>query len=647
MTTRRLVLAPLLLAAAACSNATASGTPEDAYRRGVAALEQGRPRTARIEFLNAIQANPRDGRARVMQARTYLALGDGTAAEAEINRARESGVPIPQLNHLMAHALLLQGDAQRAIIETQGSAPEHSAYAARIRGRAYMALGDNGRAAAEFDRAAAAAPRDSALWTDIARLRRSTGEIAGSLEAADRAVAADPRNVEALTLRGELTRSQYGLAAAVPWFDRALEIDPDNVLALLERATTFGDLGRMRDMLADTRRVLELSSGNAVAYYLQAMLAARARDFALAHSIYQRTNGRLDHTPAGMLLASAIDYETGNVERAVRRLRGLVAMQPGNRKARRLLAAAQWRAGDAAGTVETLRPLAERPDADSYALSLIGRALARQGDVQAAANFLARAALPQQRALTALNLRQVDDAQFTAIRRAAAERPNDASSQIMLISALLGRGLGGEALARARRLQAAHPGAPDSHVLVGDALGQGGDFAGAAEQYRKAANIAFTEPVAMRLIEALDRSGRRALAENVLRLFIQQNPRNVHAQIVAAGRYMQVRNWAEAIRIYEGLRRRLGDGDATILNNLAWAYAEEGDFGRAIPVARRAWDLDRSNPATADTLGWLLFRSGGTNRAEGLLLLQQAARGAPSDAEIRRHLEQARGGGSA
>jgi tetratricopeptide (TPR) repeat protein len=77
-----------------------------------------------------------------------------------------------------------------------------------------------------------------------------------------------------------------------------------------------------------------------------------------------------------------------------------------------------------------------------------------------------------------------------------------------------------------------------------------------------------------------------------------------------------------------------------MLNNLAWAYSEQGDHARAIPLARKAWSLDRDNPATADTLGWILFKSG-TDRAEGLALLQRAARGAPSDADIRRHLEAA------
>ncbi|MDP8913216.1 MAG: tetratricopeptide repeat protein, partial [Pseudomonadota bacterium] len=173
------------------------------------------------------------------------------------------------------------------------------------------------------------------------------------------------------------------------------------------------------------------------------------------------------------------------------------------------------------------------------------------------------------------------------------------------------------------------------------ALGMRGDFAGAAEQYRKAANLAFTEPTAMRMIEALERSGQAAAAAHVLEIFLQQNPRSVPAQLLAANAYLRGRNWPAAIQAYEGLRRRLGDRDAAMLNNLAWAYSEQGDYERAIPLARRAWALDKSNPATADTLGWLLIKSG-RNKAEGLVLLERAARGAPTDAEIRRHLIAAR-----
>ncbi len=630
---------PLCLALLCTACSTESEGPADPYARGVAALDAGDARTARIEFLNAIKRNPQNSAARIMQARAYLALSDGVAAEAEVRRARELGVTRDHSRPLMAHALLLQGRTKDALAELEGAA---GPYAERIRGRALALLGDQKGAAEAYSRAIALGPRDDKIWTDFARFRRSGGDIAGALDAIGRAVTLNPRNAEALTLHGELTRSQYGLRAAIPWFDRAIEIDPDDVNARLERAATLGDLGEMRAMLAETRKVLSLSRGNAVAYYLQAMLAARARKFTLARSLYQRTAGKLDDQPAVMLLAGGIDYQTGNFPQAVTRLSRLVELQPDNRKARKLLAAAHWRSGDARSAVATLAPIADRPDADSYTLTLMGKALAKLGDAKAASLYLTRAAQPARQATTALFDEPVDAATLAEFRDTADSNPDEAQPQIRLIRALLATGQGAEALQRARRLQSRNPGAPDAHILVGDSLGIQGNFAAAAEAYRKAANIAFSEPVAMRLIEALDRSGQREAAGNVLHLFLQQNPRSSSAQLLAGGRHMQARQWREAIALYEDLRRRLGDSDAAMLNNLAWAYSELGNYDRALPLARKAWSLDKSNPATTDTLGWLLYKSG-ENRAQGLALLEQAARGAPSDKQIRAHVTAARG----
>jgi tetratricopeptide (TPR) repeat protein len=629
-----------LVLSALLSLAACSGGGGDAYQRGLVAFNAGDVRTARVELLNALEADPANRAARIMQARVDLLLGDGLAAESEVARARQAGAPAAETAHLLAHARLLQGDARAALAETALAASAHRAYASRIEGRAHMALGDEANARAALNRALALAPNDSDVWTDVARFRRGSGDLAGALEAADRAVAARPTNVEALVLHGVLTRSQYGLAAAIPWFDQAIAVDERNVEALLERAATLGDLGRMSEMLADARAVHRLTGGHRTAYYLEAVLAARARNFQLARSLWTRTGGAFDNVPAGRLLLSAIDFETGNEEQAARRLTALVAEQPRNRRARRLLAAAQWRMGDSNAVASTLRPIADLPDADSYSLSLIGRAMVRLGDNAAGALYLARASRPQPGSLASLET--LSEGEFAAVRAAALENPANGPAQVRLVAALMARREVGEAVARARRLQAASPGAPEVHILLGDALGISGNFAEAAQAYRHAANLAFTENVALRLIDALERSGQGEAADNVLGLFVQQNPRSIPGLILLGGRAMHRRDWPFAINVYESLRRRIGDNDATILNNLAWAYAESGETGRAVPLARRAWALARDNPATADTLGWLLFKNG--NRAEGLALLQRAARGAPSDADVRRRLSEARAG---
>jgi tetratricopeptide (TPR) repeat protein len=317
----------------------------------------------------------------------------------------------------------------------------------------------------------------------------------------------------------------------------------------------------------------------------------------------------------------------------------LLILQPDNAKARRLLASGQWRLGDAAGAIATLRPLADRADADSYVLTLMGEALAKQGDRAGASTYFAKAAQPRQAASVLSG--PVPDDQLAALRAAAAASPGDAGAQIQLIRALLGRGVGAEALARARRLEADNPGAPDAHMLAGDALGVAADWRAAAEAYRRAADIAFNEPVALRLIEALRNAGDGAGAARVLALYLRQNPDSVAALTVAGNDWLAAGDWTRAIAAFERVRARIGDRDALLLNNLAWAYSEAGDYDRALPLAARAWSLDRRNPATADTLGWLLYKSG-HDRLRGLALLQQAARAAPADAAISGHLAAAR-----
>ena len=180
MSGRLLMAVALLAGAAACSNASGkAGTPTE---KGLAALREGQPRTARIEFLNAIKAHPNDPRIRLLQAEAYLALRDGGSAKAEIERARQLGASAADTGHLMAHALLLLGQPRRAVDEADSAAPAHKVYAAWVRGLALSALGDNEGAAADLRAAVATSPRDYRAWLAFARFRRANGDSAGAID---------------------------------------------------------------------------------------------------------------------------------------------------------------------------------------------------------------------------------------------------------------------------------------------------------------------------------------------------------------------------------------------------------------------------------------------------------------------------------
>jgi tetratricopeptide (TPR) repeat protein len=607
------------------------------FRRANSALLAGQPDVARVELLNAIKADPTNGAAHLMQGLAYLRLGDGIAAEAEIRRARETGIDASATRHLMGEALLLQGAAQRALDETEpaGVAPRYAAWAARIRGQALVQTGDPAAAAASFASAIRLGPGDPEVWTDVGRFRSMNGDALGALQAADRAVALAPNNLAAVILKGELTRTQLGLVAALPWFDRALGIDPQNVAAMLEKAATLGEMGRTRDMLAITREVIALDGRNPVAFYLQAVLAARARNFPLARTLMRHTGGSMDNVPAVMLLQASIDYQNGNNEQAIGRLVRLVAMQSDNLKARRILAAAQFRAADYSGTIGTLRPIADGPQADSYVLTLIGRALERQGDRDAAAAYLDRAALPLPPERPATNLAVIVD-----LRRTLAGDPGDRDARAALARALLAGGDVAGGLAEATTVLNASPADPVGLLVMGDALAAQGQYRGAADAYRRAASVSFTEPVALRMIDALRQAGDGPGAYQTLAIFLAQNPQNVAARLIAADLAMASGQWPRAVEILEGLRRRLGNRDAAILNNLAWAYHRTGRPARALPLAAAAYAMVPANPAVANTYGWLLLATKADPR-RGLALLEQSAAQAPANPGVRWHLAQA------
>lgn len=616
--------------------------PAGAFARAQSYEANGDLRAARVEAMNAVDHAPGDEAAWRMLARTQLALDDGIAAHRTVERARNAGVPAERTRHLMAEALLLSGDIENALVETENVtiASEFFADAARVRGRAFQDQGDTAAAAEAFTMAIEDNPENADLWIDIARFRLATGEQAGAIDAVNEALTLDPNDVDALLIKGRMVRDQYGLVASVAWFDRAIAVDQDNIDALLERAATLGDIGRMSEMLDMTRHVLALDSGNPQALYLQAVLAARARNFPLARRLVALSDGQLDGQPAMLLLQAGIDYAQGNYEAAIRRLDELLVFQPANRAATRLIGAAKFYAGDMPAAIAALAPLGDRPDADSYVLTLIGRAWEREGEFARAAPYLTRAASPARGALIPLGAPPEDSAVLSLIERDA-QQQGGARAEVELIRAYLALGRTGDALVRAERLRDQNMGAPDAHLIYGDALGAVGRYGDAAAAYASAANIRFSERAALGMFDALQRAGQPEEALRVLTLFRQQNPRNIATGLISAQLNLQAGRWPQAAAILEQLRLRLGDRDAAILANLAWAYHEMGNDARGAAFARRAYLLLPMNAATSEIYGWILVDSG-ADPARGIELLEKAQTLAPDDPQIAERLAAAR-----
>ncbi|WP_433910895.1 tetratricopeptide repeat protein [Sphingomonas yabuuchiae] len=604
--------------------------PTQALRRATAALEAGNYHSAHDQARQAADAAPRSRTAQMMLARTSLLLGEGVTADAALDRALADGVPLNETLAARAEARLIQDDLAGAQDAVDRMPAERDAAMARIAAQVEAAEDDSGFGGAalrqELQRLADLYPKDARIWTDLGRSRFGAGDMEGASRASARAAGLAPADPDALTLQGEVLRARYGLAAGLPWFQAALARDAYHLRALLQYAATLGDLGRASEALAATRSALVSQPGNPEAFYLQAVIAARAGRYALAQQLLQLTGGTLRMRPGVAMLEGAVAYAQGRPQRAVRAWTRLVTMQPMNVVARQLLAAAQIGAGDRPAALATLRPILARTDAAGYAIRL-----GIVADPDAAAALSDRAALARRGDAAIFR----SDRAVIDLKIGAKDAPTDPTYALGLIRGLASQGDRAGAIRVAQSLVVASPGAPAAQLAYGDILATAGRNAEALRPYAKAADLTFDEPTMLRLVDSYQRTGRARDAAVSLGLYLSQNPQSVPARRLLAQWQMAAGRWDDAIETLEGLRAQLGLRDIALLHDLAVAYVGAGDGVVARRYAAAAYRLAPMNAAVADAYGQALAADGAPDAARQLF--DKALALAPGDPTILAH----------
>ena len=595
-------------------------------------------RSARIELMNAIKADPEWIDARVAQAEVLLSLGDGIGAEAELDWAVQLGQDPATIRHLYGHAYSLQGDVQKAREQlSAGDIPrKNQGYAARIMGKVALQMEDAELASTAFNRAMELDAKNPDLWVDIARFRANTGDQAGATNAVDEAVKLDPKNIRALQYRGELLRFQFGLGAALPWFERALQIDPNDVALLTEYAATLGDMGRMTDMLVVARKIIALDGLNPRALFMQAVLAARAGNYGLARRLMQQTKGALDNVPSVLLVQGIIEHGEGNHNAAADKFRRLVSIQPDNRQAQDLLARSLYLAGSASDALDVLKPQVNRSGADPYAMWLAGRALEAIGERGQAAAVLNRAAIHDAGRESAF----VAGAPLSVLQAEAQRNANDARIVVPYIRALYDAGDYSAAFAEAKRLQQGNPGASAAYILVADVATAMGNYDEALDALEQARSIRFSEPVMLRMVEVLRAKGDMQRSGQVLAQYLNYNPSNIAGLRWMAYAHLETESWAVAAHILENLRKRIGDNDALLMAGLTRAYTGLGQTEKAIAAGRIAYRVQPSSPVVSHLYG-LALMADGARQKDGISLLKKAVAIMPTNPVYRKSLRRA------
>jgi tetratricopeptide (TPR) repeat protein len=187
----------------------------------------------------------------------------------------------------------------------------------------------------------------------------------------------------------------------------------------------------------------------------------------------------------------------------------------------------------------------------------------------------------------------------------------------------------------------AFPDSADLHRLLAETAGRARRFDLAIEQYQKVQQLqpAASSDIPFQLGLLYDAKGqldqaliqfetaRRTSAKDPL------PPALLGKVLEQSGRRQEaIGNYRESLR--------LDPGNASVMNNLAFALAEtNGDLNEALQMALRAVQKSQDNPEFTDTLGWVYFKR--KDIPSALQVFQKLRQRQPKNASFRIHLAMA------
>ena len=170
--------------------------------------------------------------------------------------------------------------------------------------------------------------------------------------------------------------------------------------------------------------------------------------------------------------------------------------------------------------------------------------------------------------------------------------------------------------------------------LVGDVLIRDERFGLAAQAYFRGFIQEPSAPLLLRLYYARRSAGDAASVLSILESWMTANPEDHLVAQALATAYADLGRTELATAQLEKLLRTQPD-NYVVNNNLSLLYLKIGD-DHALGLARRAHELAPEAPETADTLGWVMVRSGDVK--VGLKYLREAFNRAPRLPEVRYHI---------
>jgi putative PEP-CTERM system TPR-repeat lipoprotein len=624
--------------------------------RSLAAL--GKTDAARASLAQVLRAAPKNISANFLGAMLAVQVGDYPAADAMMTQISPVIGHLPHGYYFLAVTKLGMGQpaqAEEAITKFLVQMPND---VAGMKLLAFVELARRKPAAAlDVLRQAPLATHPDADTLDLAgRAQAMEGDVQAAKGSFAEAFRLAPADTAILNRLAASKLSLGDVEAAETDLRHSLQLDPQQRLAgeaIVQAALSRGDFAEAGQQVERLRRAV--GDGEEVGV-LAAQVKIAALDFDGAEAQLRDVLRRFpDSRPATMNLVRIASLR-GDHAAAEALLRDLLARHPEDQSALAVLMPALFADGHTDQAVALAQAAhAASPD-DVSVTAALATAYVRAHEPDRAAALLDRSsggANPQLDMLRArvLTVDHKPEAAEAAYRDIIGETPTNLRARAELAALLLSQkhdddarlvlqdGLrqapgnpalmgalvnvdlhqGGirQALARVATLRQDPQNLPAANALAGDAWLAAGDERQAAAAYAAAFQAAPSGDLAVRAARELGQTGANDKALALLSSWVTTHPDDVPAEVLLGSLYINANRLDDAERHLDhvlSLRRT----DTAALNNLAWVKQQQGKTAEALTLAKRAY-YQAPLPEMADTLGWILAKSGDLQRALPLL----------------------------
>lgn len=613
------------------------------YTQALLDFRQGKSAAALESLQQVLRAAPEHMPSILLAGAVQYSMGSMPQAEQYLKKYLEKNPNNLYARKLLASTLLKSRQTQYAIdvlspaLKVEQQDPQLFALA----GELYMQAGDFTKATEYFAKASALAPKEAQLHTALGLSKLALGEndlavaemeTAVNLDAKspkagvllvlthlrlkeyDKALAAakviekeQPDDPLGHNLKGAAYLGKNDTAAARASFEKAVSIQPTNFPAVVNLVRL--DLQEKKPDVAKKRleALLDKDKKNIQAMTALAGLAQSQGQTKEATVWLERaSNENPDALQPAIMLASYY-LLIGEKQKALTLAQKLQGSNPGIPDVLEILAQAQFANGDKPAALETYNKLAViKPDSAlvQFRIASIHMAMLNQ------------------------------PAASDALKKALTLQPDYLDAQLAQATLEMRKENYDGAIAITRQIQKQRAKSPVGYAMEGDVLMVQKKPALAVKAYEQAFAIGKSGPLMIKLHASLNQAGKGKEAAFRLTQWLKEHPADAPTRMYLAGTYLAEKQNKAAIEQYETVLQQ-DPKYAPALNNLAWLYQQEKD-PRALEYAEKANQLTPDNPATLDTLGWILVEQGDITR--GLPLLQKATTIAPEAAEIRYHL---------